>query len=342
MSTLTDRIQEQLTPDLIQRMSARTGVPGTKVHSGMTSATQAIMGGLTERASDPRAMGRAADVIRDAPDVADPASLLDEQAPARSSTDALLGLVTNNNTGGLIQRLSSSLGLGGGTVGALLATSSGMVMGVLRKFGGTGGRFDAGSLASALLGDKSGARPVGAEAAPAATRHRVESVGRPTRPWWLYVLIPLAVIALWLFARGRRPADTEHARTPAPSTTQQHTATGEEGLRTHLQQQSNAPSQWFELDAMQFPRGGAQVPASAKQQLDRVAKVMSENPSSRIGVGAHDADPKLAQQRADNIKRALVDRGIDESRIDAVGLGKATTRGESWQAAVRALAPEQG
>ena len=64
-------------------------------------------------------------------------------------------------------------------------------------------------------------------------------------------------------------------------------------------------------------------------ELDRVAQVLAAYPQTTILVAGHtdssgsdEYNMKLSQQRADSVKNALVQRGVDPQRISAVGYGE--------------------
>jgi outer membrane protein OmpA-like peptidoglycan-associated protein len=63
--------------------------------------------------------------------------------------------------------------------------------------------------------------------------------------------------------------------------------------------------------------------------LDEVAAALEEHPSATIRVESHtdsigtpESNLNLSQARADSIRSALVDRGVDGSRIETAGMGQ--------------------
>jgi hypothetical protein len=77
------------------------------------------------------------------------------------------------------------------------------------------------------------------------------------------------------------------------------------------------------LPAVTFHVGSAELDTSGADTIERLAALMSEHPEARVRLDGHsDAMPgselgeKLSLQRAAAIRQKLVDRGIDEGRID--------------------------
>jgi outer membrane protein OmpA-like peptidoglycan-associated protein len=84
----------------------------------------------------------------------------------------------------------------------------------------------------------------------------------------------------------------------------------------------------FTLDEIFFGKGSDAVLSQSMKELNRLAKVLSDNPNIEIlveghtdNVGDKNALKELSLKRAQAIKSNLVTRGIDESRIDVIGYG---------------------
>lgn len=78
-----------------------------------------------------------------------------------------------------------------------------------------------------------------------------------------------------------------------------------------------------------FPNNSAAIKPGLYSELDRIAQVMNNYPQTMIrvegytdSVGSEAYNMNLSQRRATAVKNALVQRGISESRIEAVGFGK--------------------
>lgn len=88
--------------------------------------------------------------------------------------------------------------------------------------------------------------------------------------------------------------------------------------------------QVIRLNNIFFETGKAELKAESFPELDRVVKMMTENPSMKIEIGGHtdnvgsDADNKtLSENRAESVRTYLVNHGVDGSRVTAAGYGEA-------------------
>ena len=334
MATLTGSIDDLLTPSLLGRLSAQTGIPDKTVGTGIKGAVASIMEGLLGKAKDPRAMGKVAELISETPAEIDPERLLDGSAPLARTGNQLLGVATED-VPGLAQRLSQSLGIGAKSATGLLAAAAGLAMSAFRNFSRSRGGLDASSLASSLIGESRAihdAVPAGLLPAAITTEARTTvrktepMVTRTSRAWWLLLLIPLAVLAYWMFSRGGRgetrapavtprveeprvapsaetrreemPAVTPAVPVPEPTTTAPTSpaaaalsfAAGspEDRFLAHVRTPMGPDATtWFELEDVQFDTAKAMVRSDAANQLDNVAKILVAYPSLRIKVGGY-------------------------------------------------------
>src|SRR6185437_7348368 len=149
MSILTGSIEELMTPQLIDRLAAQSGVPGTKVRTGMTGAIASILDGLAMRARDPRAMGQVADLVRTTPALGTDQMLDDETTLTRHSNQ-LLGVV-GGDTETLASRVSRFAGIGAGAAAGFVGAAVAVVIGAFRKLGRMRGGLDASALSSTLI-----------------------------------------------------------------------------------------------------------------------------------------------------------------------------------------------
>jgi outer membrane protein OmpA-like peptidoglycan-associated protein len=81
-------------------------------------------------------------------------------------------------------------------------------------------------------------------------------------------------------------------------------------------------------DELRFASGSAALPANELPTLDRTAALLAARPelTARIeghtdSVGSAEINKSLSLQRAQSVRQALIERGIDASRVLAVGAG---------------------
>jgi outer membrane protein OmpA-like peptidoglycan-associated protein len=79
-----------------------------------------------------------------------------------------------------------------------------------------------------------------------------------------------------------------------------------------------------------FDTGRATLNPGAAMKLDRLASFLNEHPDRRVqiegftdSVGSDAYNQDLSERRAESVKAALVNRGIDPSRVSTEGYGKA-------------------
>ncbi len=153
MSILTGSIEELMSPRLIERLSAQSGVPGAKVRTGMTGAVASILDGLAMKAHDPRAMGQVADLVRNAPAVEAPEQLLDDDTAMQRSSNQLLGVVGGDSQN-FASKVGKYAGVGGGAATGMVGAAVAVVIGAFRKLGRAKGGLDAGALSSTLIDEE--------------------------------------------------------------------------------------------------------------------------------------------------------------------------------------------
>jgi len=106
----------------------------------------------------------------------------------------------------------------------------------------------------------------------------------------------------------------------------------EEQLRqleeANIQRNQDVLTATFKSDFL-FDLNSADLKPGSSSELNRVASVLTNYPQTTIQVEGHtdasgsvDYNQKLSERRALTVKKALVDRGVDPQRIDAVGYGK--------------------
>ena len=99
-------------------------------------------------------------------------------------------------------------------------------------------------------------------------------------------------------------------------------------LPTTSEPPRSEPAPRFVLQGVQFDTGKATLTADSNARLDTVVEYLAHKPSATIeisghtdNVGGNKKNKRLSQQRADAVRDYLVAKGIDASRIQAVGYG---------------------
>ncbi len=171
----------------------------------------------------------------------------------------------------------------------------------------------------------------------------------------IYALIGLLFLALiaWLVSRGCNESEPAPAGTvsPAPAPTPAVGALGEFiqrklpdgtvlniprlGIENKLLDFIEDPSRpvdkttWFDFDRLTFDTGKATLQDSSAEQLQNIAAILKAYPKVKVKVGGYtdntgdkEANLRLSQDRATNVMRELVRRGVDSSRLEAEGYGE--------------------
>lgn len=117
--------------------------------------------------------------------------------------------------------------------------------------------------------------------------------------------------------------------TTAPDTSMDSGDFGQ-SFRDYLENANRDPNREFALD-IEFPADGSMPNAASMPDVQTLMKIMQENPGLSIAIeGYTDSDgdavenQKLSEARAEGIRALLVNAGIDEMRVKAIGMGSAS------------------
>jgi outer membrane protein OmpA-like peptidoglycan-associated protein len=93
---------------------------------------------------------------------------------------------------------------------------------------------------------------------------------------------------------------------------------------------------WFDFDRLTFDTGAATLQDSSTEQLQNIADILKAYPKVKVKIGGYtdntgnkEANLRLAQDRATNVMRELVQRGVDASRLAAEGYGEEHAVGDN-------------
>lgn len=97
----------------------------------------------------------------------------------------------------------------------------------------------------------------------------------------------------------------------------------------YLARRESARGTVFTLGDVAFPSGSAALNVDAAGSLREVVALLEEEPARQVIIEGHtdsqgsaDSNLALSQRRADAVRGALVDLGVDSSRIAAEGMGE--------------------
>lgn len=86
---------------------------------------------------------------------------------------------------------------------------------------------------------------------------------------------------------------------------------------------------WINFDHLLFQNGGAALQPQSNGQLNNIATILKAYPAVKIGLGGYtdntgseSVNRTLSAQRAGSVMTALVQRGIDPTRLSATGYGE--------------------
>lgn len=109
-------------------------------------------------------------------------------------------------------------------------------------------------------------------------------------------------------------------------------------------QNSQASITWFNFDRLLFRSGESTLQPGSSEQLDNIAAILKAYPSVTFRLGGYtdntgdpNANRTLSEQRADNVMAALVQRGVDPSRLSARGYGEDNPVADNGTAAGRQM-----
>ncbi len=129
-------------------------------------------------------------------------------------------------------------------------------------------------------------------------------------------------------------AAAQQARSEAMSAREQTDAARQESQRLAQQLEEMEASQTsrgivLTLDDVLFDTGRAELKPGAARSLDQIVDFLQQHPERRVqiegftdSVGSAEFNQDLSQRRADEVARAIIQRGIDAQRIRAMGYGE--------------------
>jgi OmpA-OmpF porin, OOP family len=115
----------------------------------------------------------------------------------------------------------------------------------------------------------------------------------------------------------------EEDKCPEVKGTKQHNGCPPEEIKKEIVEKVN-----YAAKRIQFRQAEAVLLPASLKVLDDVVKILLDNPDLKLAIEGHtanngyyDANMRLSQQRADNVKEYLVKKGINADRLKARGFG---------------------
>jgi len=102
----------------------------------------------------------------------------------------------------------------------------------------------------------------------------------------------------------------------------------DESDAVNIQRTQDVLTATFKSDVF-FDLNSSTLKPGAYSEIDRISNVLNNYPKTKIRVEGHtdstgpeDYNQQLSEKRAETVKNALVQRGVDPRRIEAVGFGE--------------------
>jgi outer membrane protein OmpA-like peptidoglycan-associated protein len=321
-----------------------------------------MLGGLINMGSSDEGASALTNIIRDGDyhSVVDDAGSLfaggNRTSSMMSIGQQLVGRIFGNRSSSVAEAVGRSSGLSGSSASSLLSLMAPLALGVIGKQVMAGG-LNASGLKNMLLGQKdqvAAALPSGVSQAMGlrpellrtpSTGGFTQAAEPSTRKWLPLLLLALAALGLFLFARSRmsRPGVTDVAGRSAEAVTGALSSINLPGgvnlsvpegsinynLARYLGDASQGAPKTFVFDHMNFESATTQLTPDSTQTLQNLALVMKAYPNANFQIVGHtdntgtaDANQKLSQDRADAVKASLANSGISADRLTTAGFGQ--------------------
>ncbi len=251
----------------------------------------------------------------------------------REGTSSLLNLAAPLIMG-ILSRKVKNEGLGLSGLVSLLMGQKDSVKAALPA--GLAGIINVNSLGD-FIGDSSPGRETYSTA-----KEEVETESNSWMPWLILALILLGGIYFWKQCSSAPEEETLVVEQPTISSPDiektlpggvklSYTETSiENELINFIEDNSKAVDKetWFNFRKLTFEQGSALIDASSQKEVDNIAEILKAYPDVNIKIGGYtdntgsdEINTKLSAERAANVLAALVDRGIEASRLESEGYG---------------------
>lgn len=344
--------QNFFSPDTVQKFSGEIHQPPEQTKAGLKSIVPALLMGIVNKGSTQAGAENLINLANK--QSSDPTLTPDRVNPAEGN--AVVNGIFGNETNSIVEKISSTTGLGSSNISKMMSLAAPMIMGVLgskiksEKLGPSGlmsflqqqkssisgllpGSLGALGGLGAGLGAKASSLSSSVGSTMSSTTDKYNEKYK-SKPWGkILVGLALAVIAyLWWF-NSRQDTAVAPVSTPAVVATAvaPDVVPSVSGLDTFFSSSTSGTSGRFRFDNLNFTTATTTLASGADVELNQIAASMKKFPetTARIegftdNIGAPSTNQTLSLNRALEVKRQLVNRGIDAGRIEAVGLGAAS------------------
>jgi OmpA-OmpF porin, OOP family len=364
-SSLFATLFDQLDARSIDDLASRLGESRQGVSRGMESSAASLIDGLSHRAGDSGWMSQIHNLVSQAPselNISNLALAATGGGTAPASTTSLLdsgkrflSQVFGGNQSLVTESIARSSGLRSSSTSALMSLAAPLLMSSLGRLV-RNDRLTAEQLGRLVSNQGVGVRDLVPESVEnmldgsgttvvTAEPLAVGTVAEPRRrSSWLWILPLLVLIGffIWLFSRGRTPAETattnignlgDFVARKLPNNID--LSIPQFGVENRLLDFIQDPSKvvdantWFNFDRLLFATGSATLRPESEEQLRNIAAILRAYPNVHMKIGGYtdntgDAQDnlKLSQDRADSVVAYLVQLGIAPDRLGAEGYGE--------------------
>lgn len=248
-------------------------------------------------------------------------SWLSGSSPVPLSTASLEATVGRDS----IDRVASKAGLSATTAASALAFMLPKVIQRLAPGGVIPTHLSSDILAYA--GSATSAVAAGTRRAAYATEDAVRRSSSPAWLWPLLALLAIGLIGYWIWnSRGVATNTTFNIEEQVRMATQKAGA-ALAALKPDFSAQDLVSA--LNMNVINFPTGGAQIPADEYAFLNKVALAIKAAPSGTVleirghtdNSGDTASNFTLSQQRADAVRNYLIEQGVDPNVLTAKGYG---------------------
>ncbi len=351
---LLSSTQSFLTPDFIQKFSGALGQPADKIQNGLRSVIPTFLKGLVDKGSSREGAESLVNLAaRDGVDSTTSPNLNDANYLFKGD-DAVKGIF-GSNLNQVTDSLGSSTGMNSSSVMKLMGMIAPMIMGVL------GRKIKNDNLnASGLMGFLSQQKPaiVGASSLigfqkPVTSYATTDGVITPyaerKKPWAMLAIVAAALIGfLWWWANrtseltGGQTISQAAERAFTTTTSTEAASLGALGAFLSSGNEVELPKR-FSFQNLNFATGTTTLASGSEGELNQIAEALTQYPAATArlegftdNTGNSEANMRLSDARAKEVKAQLVARGIGENRIEAVGRGQEMPIGSNDSDAGRA------